>query len=134
MVPAHFPSNTMRRAQRMTLTVEIELADGLHIYGRPLPEGYIPVDLSLGECDEVELEDVHFPDAKPLRFEVIDETLPAYQGTVVIKATCRAQNTAQEGHFTVPVRLHYQACDDEQCYLPETVTIEIPMNFLSHNW
>ena len=131
---AYFPSNTMRRAQRMTLSVEIELAEGLHVYGRPLPEGYIPVDLSLSDCEKVEIEQVRYPEAEPLRFEVIDETLPASHGAVLIRADCRAVNTDQEGPFTVPVKLRYQACDDRECYLPQTVDIKIPMEFLPHDW
>ncbi len=44
---AWFTTPTIRRAQMTVLTVELELAPGLHVYGRPLPEGYIPVELAV---------------------------------------------------------------------------------------
>ena len=46
-VRAWFATPTIRVAEMTVLTVELELAPGLHIYGRPLPEGYIPVELQV---------------------------------------------------------------------------------------
>jgi hypothetical protein len=33
------------------IIVEIRLAEGLHLYGQPLPEGYIPVELDIDAGD-----------------------------------------------------------------------------------
>ena len=48
-------SPTVRAAQRTILTVATELASGMHVYGRPLPEGYIPIELSADDGGDLEL-------------------------------------------------------------------------------
>lgn len=131
---AWFPSPTVRRAQRTTLTVEIDLAEKLHIYGRPLPEGYIPVELSLADDEDVLLEDVSYPEAEPITFAALGETLPAYHDSLTIKAQCRAANADKEEPVSVRAILRYQACDEAQCYLPQTITFELPLKFLPHDW
>jgi hypothetical protein len=60
-VKAWFASPTLRRAQLTVFTAEIDLADGLHVYGRPLPDGYIPIELTLDGGEDFHKADVHSP-------------------------------------------------------------------------
>lgn len=133
-VKAWFASPTLRRAQLSVFTAEIELAAGMHVYGRPLPEGYIPIELSLDGGEDIIDVDVHYPDPLPMEFPVIGETLPAYEGKFVIKAHVTAINKDQEKPIDINATLRYQACDDRECYIPQTVTLPFSLQFLPHDW
>ena len=112
---------------------EVDLAEGMHVYGRPLPEGYIPIELSVDGGEALELVDVAYPRAGEISFEVIGESLPAYEGSLVIKATCSGTGREEE-NARVHVGLRYQACDSRECYVPQTVDFDLPVRVLPHDW
>ena len=130
---AYFAAPTVRRAQQTVLTVEVELKEGVHVYGRPLPEGYIPIELALVHDGGLSLAEVEYPEAGEFRFEATGETLPAYAGRLVIKAYCRGVARKEDAR-RVRFRLRYQACDDRECYLPQTLEFDLPIQVLPHDW
>ena len=130
---AYFASPTVRQRQLTVLTVEIELADGIHINGRHVPEGYVPLELTLSGNDDIALERVDYPEPAQTVIQALNEPLPVYTGRMAIKARCiGVSKTVSEQTFQVNVQLRYQACDDEQCYLPETLNIPVSLRFLPH--
>jgi len=131
---AYFASPTVRRAQLAVLTLEISLADGMHIYGRPLPEGYVPVELNVDGGDDLILRRIEYPDPEEMHLELLDERLPVYTDHLRIKAYCRGGNRDQEKTFAVNATLRYQACDDRVCYIPQAVPFSLSLRFLPHDW
>ena len=131
---AYFASPTIRREQLTVLTVEISLEEGMHIYGRPLPEGYIPVELTLDDNEDILLDRVDYPQPQEMDIEVLGERLPVYTNSLEIKAHCLGVSKDQEKSFEANPKLSYQACDDHECYLPQRLTFSIPLQFLSHDW
>jgi DsbC/DsbD-like thiol-disulfide interchange protein len=129
-VRSWFSTPTIRRAQMTVLTVELNLAPGLHLYGRPLPAGYIPVELQVDGGEGLVVQQIAYPRARPRRFEVLDETLPAYENSVQLKAHCLGM--AREGTVDVSVTVRYQACDSTECYLPERLTFDMNLDVLGH--
>ena len=129
-VRAWFSTATIRRAQLTVLTVELDLPPGLHVYGRPLPDGYIPVELEVDGGEGLIIQEIVYPEAQPQSFEVIGETLPAYEGCVRMKAQCLGQ--AREGSVDINVSLRYQACDATECYLPQRLTFDMKLDVLDH--
>ena len=77
---AWFPSSTIRRAQLLVLTVDLDIGPGLHVYGQPLPEGYVPMELQVDEDDLLRVESIQYPEAASVTFAALGETLPAYAG------------------------------------------------------
>jgi hypothetical protein len=130
---AYFASPSVRRSQRTMLTVEVALAAGVHVYGRPLPEGYIPIELSVDGGEALELLNVEYPPTAEVTFEAIGESLPAYEGTIRIKAKCAGTGRETES-ARVRVSLRYQACDSRECYVPQTMDFDLPVEVLAHDW
>ncbi len=131
---AYFASPTIRQGQLTVLTVEISLAHDMHIYGRPVPEGYIAVELTLGASGYLFLDRVDYPEPEEMDLESLDERLPVYSGRLKIKAHCLGIKEDGKEVFQVTARLRYQACDDRQCYLPQTLTFPLPLQSLPHDW
>jgi hypothetical protein len=112
-----------------TLYVDIELDEGLHIYGRPVPDGFVATELTIEAPDGVRVSEPHYPPAVPLQIHGIDETFNVFEPGV-IRMTARISNGLAEGDsFPLLVALRYQACTDRECFLPQqqTLQLDIPL-------
>ena len=127
---ASLSAGTIRRGQIQTFRVEIEIKDGYHIYGSPLSEGYTPTTLTFQAVEGVCFGEVAYPKPKAYHFEKLDETLPVYHGRIMLKAPVR--NGQRRESFEVQARLTYQACDNQECYLPDQINFEIPITYLDN--
>ena len=129
---AYFAAPTIRPNQLTVLTVEIAMVDGIHINARSLPEGYTPVELTLDSDGGLVLERVSYPEPERLFLEALDETLQVYTDKAKIKAHCRSVTRGQAETLQLTARLTYQACDDRTCFLPQTLTLTLPLESLPH--
>ena len=122
---------TARPGLRITLSLEIELKPGMHVYA-PGVQGYIPIDWRLEEGGPAaKRHPFEYPASEMLRLEAIGETVPVYRGHVRIR---RGITFGQEaalkplvsptGELIVKGSFRYQACDDRKCYPPRDVPLE----------
>lgn len=59
--------------------------------------------------------------------------LPAYEGRLALKAHCVGR-AWEEQHARIQVQLRYQACDERECYLPQTLDFDLAIEVLPHDW
>jgi len=118
-----------------TLYTRIEVPDGYHIYGEPLPEGFFATTVHVQEVKGLRVGEAQYPPTVPLRFEELDVTLSIYEGVVEIAvpvtATADVLNWGAEREtmmLEVPVIVRYQICSEEVCYLPRTVELSMELD------
>lgn len=109
--------------QRIVLSLDIDLPKGMHVYA-PGVKGYIPIDLAIADSPSFALHDAVYPASKTLHLKAINETLPVYTGQFRVLRDITIAKGAQPGELTVEGKFRYQACDDRQCFLPETVPLK----------
>jgi hypothetical protein len=114
--------------QRLALTVDLDLKPGMHVYA-PGVEGYIPLDWSLGESSSVAAHPVEFPAPRKLHLPVIDETVPVFTGRFRLVRDVTI-GEVPPGPLTIEGALKYQACDDQLCYIPQTVPLKWEVQIL----
>jgi len=120
-----------------TLCVRISLDDGLHIYGEPVPEGYIATTVTILESKGIRPEEPQYPKTTPMRFEALNETLNVYEGVVEITVPIVADvgllnwNIMQDKPDTTELRIEveYQACSDTTCFPPQKkiISLDVPL-------
>ncbi|MGI8854348.1 MAG: protein-disulfide reductase DsbD domain-containing protein [Thermomicrobiales bacterium] len=115
------------RGERVGLRVTITVADGSHIYGRPLPDGYIPTTLEIAVPEGVTVEPVVYPAPHPLHTVWLDDELMAYDGTITL--TTALTFAEQREDLTITATLHVQSCTMDACDLPARLTFSLPMTF-----
>lgn len=125
---AALDSATFVRGERVGLRVTIALAPGVHVYGRPLAGGYIPVTLEVDAPETVVVEPVAYPPPRPLRFGWLDEELPAYEGAFTL--TTAVILAEQREDVTIAATLRFQACTDAECFIPQRLAFTLPLRFL----
>ncbi len=115
------------RGERIGLRMTIQTAPGTHIYGQPLPDGYIPITLEIDAPETVVVEPVRYPPPRTLHTDWLDEELSVYDGTITL--TTALIFTEQREDVTITATLRYQACTTDECFLPARLTFTLPMTF-----
>lgn len=126
-VRTYLSSNTIRRGQVHTLTVQLDIADGYHVQAAPLPDGYIPFRVNVSAPEGVSSEPFAYPEPTPHRLPGLDDDLHIYSGSVRV-ATPILFNVREDVSITVSVQA--QACYDRDCLLPETHTFKLTTQWL----
>jgi hypothetical protein len=108
------------------VSVEITIAPGWHIYGEPLPEGYVPTSVRF-TSDFVSDQRLALPPARPVEFKMLGETLPVYEGSIRGKGTIAISRRAKPGDFKLAGVFKFQECSDTVCKVPQQVPFEIPI-------
>ena len=123
-ITASANADQARPGQRLSLTLEIELKPGMHVYA-PSVEGYIPIQWSMAPNDAIVAHPVVTPPSKMLHLPAIDETLPVYGGKFrLVRDITISKDAKLSGEFTIEGTFRYQACDDRMCYVPKTVPLK----------
>ena len=91
------------------------------------------MELTLDGSEYLLLDRVDYPQPEEMELRALGERLPVYSGRMEIKAHCIGIRKGREEEvFQIIPKLRYQACDDRECYLPETVTFPLSLRFLRH--
>ena len=127
-------TNVVHPNQRVALFLDIDLMPKMHVYAQGV-QGYIPIQWHMTET-AARFYPVRYPAPEMLRLEVIKETVPVYRGhirlgeDVVIGTEAQVKPRLNDhGEMVLEGSLHYQACDDRKCYIPETVPVKWTFKF-----
>ena len=128
---------SVRQGHHIALTIDLDLNPKMHVYA-PGVQGYIPIDWGMAESKAVRVAAVAYPASKKLHLKPINETVPVYQGkfrlvrelTIGPEADVKPLLTPG-GELVLSGILRYQACDDKECYLPQTVPLKWTLPFES---
>lgn len=128
----HGGEGTIRQGIRREVVVRFELGEGLHIYGRPVPDGMIPTEVHVSGPPGLVAEAMIAPPTTPLRLTSLDVELPVWSGTVDLRVPVYATGELasevrplDRDTIELEVRVRYQACDDQVCLLPKTETLRL---------
>ena len=113
-VPAGKPS---------VVTLHFRIQQNLHINSHTPREQYlIPTVFSIPESSGVRLASASYPAGADFTLPVDpSEKLLVYSGEFAIQANI----VATSGDHLVEAKLHYQACDQNACLPPKTITVPI---------
>lgn len=117
-----YPEQITVPAGKVTaVAMHFRIKDGLHINSHePREEYLIPTEISIPESSGVRLEKAEYPAGKDFVLPVDPSTkLLVYTGEFAIQTRI----VAQAGDHMVEAKLRYQACDDNACMPPRTITV-----------
>lgn len=129
-VRAYLDTESYRFFQRLWLTIELTIAPGLHVYGQPIPAGYIPLSVEVAPLNGMVVGEATWPAPHPYRIEGLDEAFFAYEGQV--KGALPVTLTEEGDDQTLQVTVRYQACSATDCFVPHTVSLELPVKAADH--
>lgn len=122
----------LRIGPRRRLVVRFAMPDGLHIYGEPVPDGMVATQIEVEGPDGLRCEAIESPLTKPFELPGVDAPLQVWEGTVSFviplfanTALAHVLRDSPEPSIEMKIHVRYQACDDTQCFIPRTRTIEL---------
>ena len=133
-ISAFLSDTSLTFETRSTIYVRFELEEGLHMYGRPLPDGYIASEATIPDTPGLRVGAARYPPTHPREFPELGVTLNVYEGVVdvAIPATPNSelfnpggQNQPEE--LIVPVSVLFQVCSETICYTPRTETVSLTL-------
>lgn len=113
---------TVAPGGKLTLYVDVTPKPKMHVYAPP-QELYLPVALTLDPPAAVTAAAPAFPPGEHFFFAPLKEDQLVYMKPFRIGDDVTVAPSAKPGPVTIKASLRYQACDDEVCYIPQTVPL-----------
>jgi DsbC/DsbD-like thiol-disulfide interchange protein len=103
----------------------------LHVYGQPIPEGFIPLTVAVTPAAGLVAGAPEFPSPTLHRLAGLDEDFYIYEGKLAVSLPLTFTQDAHDAVVQVAVR--YQACSDALgCFMPHTVSLQVPVQVQEH--
>jgi len=125
-ISARLDGTTSQAPSPTSLALDITVDPGLHVYGLPVPEGFIPLSVDVVSSPEgVSVGAPVFPPPTPHQMEGFDEAFFIYEGSLSVSIPLTVNAKGDDAALEVKVR--YQACGDRGCFTPQTVELNLPV-------
>lgn len=138
-ITASASNSVIRAGEHIRLILDIDLPARMHVYA-PGVEGYLPIEWKMRDSISYAAQGPHFPKPRILRLEAIQETVPVYENHFTLQRELTLSNAQKLTPTLTPGQevivegtLRYQACDDRQCYLPQTVPLTWKIRYEPHD-
>ncbi len=118
------------RGKSLQLAVVMRIRPGFHVNAREVSADYlIPTDLQAEVPSGLKMGAIVYPKGTLQTFTFSkDKQLNVYTDSVMIRVPLTVLPSAPLGEQHVPLKLHYQACSDEICLPPVTLSLEGKIN------
>ncbi|HUC53447.1 MAG TPA: protein-disulfide reductase DsbD N-terminal domain-containing protein [Candidatus Cybelea sp.] len=117
------------RGSSFQIAVVMKIRPGFHVNAREKSEDYlIATDLKAVPPAGFSSGEVSYPKGKLEQFSFSKTPLNVYQDTVILRMPVTALASAPLGEQHIPLKLRYQACSNELCLPPVTLTLDAKLN------
>ncbi len=128
VVKATVPEVEISPGNSADATVHITIQNGYHINSNPPTYPYLKqTELEIPPGGGVSVGFITYPDPVMKKFNFAEKPLAVYEGETVLRIMLKADKAATKGARTLPAKLRIQACDDQVCYAPGVLEVEIPL-------
>jgi thioredoxin:protein disulfide reductase len=112
--------------------VRINIQNGYHINANPATYSYlIETNLDVQPPEGLSIGFISYPTAVTKKFPFAEKPLAVYEGEVTLKVLLKATNSAPKGTLSLPAKLRVQACDNQVCYPPGMIDIDVPITIVT---
>ena len=109
---------------RFALVLDIVPNAGMHIYAPGASDVYTAIHLEVEDRPYLRTLPMEFPESTEYYFEPFDDTQPVYEEPFRLVQEAYL-DVGPDGRDSITINgvLHYQACDENVCYLPSTIPL-----------
>jgi DsbC/DsbD-like thiol-disulfide interchange protein len=109
--------------------VKLTIQNGYHVNANPPTYPYLKATvLEITPSDGVSDGQIFYPKPVERKFPFAEKPLSVYEGETNLKVSLKADKAAKKGERSIPARLRIQACDEQVCYPPGAIDLQIAVN------
>ncbi len=130
----------VRSGQRISLVLDLQLPRGMHVYAPGVGDDFIPIEWSMKESPALTVRAATFPAAKVVQLKAIKTKAPVFEGSfrLVREITIAKDQVLKplldaNGNLAIEGSVKYQACDEKECFPPETIPVRWTVNVEAHD-
>jgi len=113
--------------QRLHVNVEVSVAPGFHVYGEPVPAGFVPLSVKVAPIEGVEIGAVEWPTPHPLTVDGLNEQFWVHEETVRSSLPLTFSGPPGAGDHVLQITVSYQACRNSACLVPTSISLRLPV-------
>ncbi|PUB91796.1 MAG: thioredoxin, partial [gamma proteobacterium symbiont of Ctena orbiculata] len=115
-------------SNQLLLSVDIDIPDGWHINSnQPMAKDLIATRLKLSErVQGWQMGPVTYPEGARQVLAFQQQPLSVFSGKVRLQALVSTEESSPAAPLILPLEIRLQACNDQVCLAPETVTLSLP--------
>lgn len=118
------PAAPVAAGETFTATIALKIRSGYHINAQKPSEDYlIGTTVSVTPPKGFSVVRSTYPKARMGSFSFSETPLAVYDGNAQVVLTLKADSTVAAGTATIPAKVEFQACNDDQCLPPSTVDV-----------
>jgi len=120
---------TLAAGESGDAVIALQISNGYHVNANPPTFPYLKAtELEITPADGVSVEFMTYPDALTKKFAFAEKPLAVYEGATAVKARLKADKSSKPGAHNLSAKLRVQACDEQVCYAPGTLDVNVPVN------
>lgn len=112
------------------IAIVVKIVEGWHVNANPAGENLIPTEITPPDTPNLTFGEAVYPMGETLNIASIGMA-PVYHDTITIGIPATLLQSAPIEPTTLDLQLRYQACNDEQCLFPETLSVTIQIDVVS---
>lgn len=129
-IAAWTDTDRMSANQLQSVNVSVSMADDVHVYVDPSPDGFRTLSVTVTGPDHLNPRGHDPVPGHPFTMAGLDETFTVAEGDVTIRVPFYLEadrDTAGDDEQVLPVKVTvaYQACTSEVCFVPETAELDL---------
>ncbi|MDP6598215.1 MAG: cytochrome c biogenesis protein CcdA [Candidatus Poribacteria bacterium] len=125
--------NQYRPGDNFQIAVQLKIQEGWHTNANPAGEDFlIPTELILPDLPALNFDQIVYPAGEITELASVG-SVPLYHHQVTIGLEGWVQQTTDPGQIDLPLRLRYQACNDQSCLIPTELNINLSLKIVGTN-
>ncbi|MCB2228078.1 MAG: protein-disulfide reductase DsbD N-terminal domain-containing protein [Desulfarculaceae bacterium] len=112
--------------QAFSLELRLTIAPKLHINGPSAgDDGLIPTKVSFSAPAGISFAAPAFPPAHEAKVQFSDKPVKVYSDKVSLALSGKVASSVKPGAYSATAKISYQACDDQVCHMPASLSLPI---------
>ena len=131
-VEAAGPAAPVAAGETFAATITLRIRSGYHINAQKPSEDYlIGTTATVSAPRGFSVVRSSYPKSRMGPFSFSETPIAVYDGNAQIAVTLKADAAAPVGVTTIPAKVEFQACNDDQCLPPSTVDVSFTVDVTS---
>jgi DsbC/DsbD-like thiol-disulfide interchange protein len=120
---------TVTKSKPAKAVINFRVEQGYHINSNhPTSELLIPTEIKLDPAQGLSIGKIAYPPGQDMSLSFApDEKLNVYAGEVSVAVPVSAGKSTAPGEYVLKGQLRYQACNDNSCFPPKNIPLEVPV-------